>query len=387
MPDESATTTLTQQEIIILEHEQLRALINSMADGVIATDNEGKIMLYNGAALNILDSNIELTGNHIGNLLKLLDEHEQPIDSTRLITSTKTQSISRDFRIRYHDNSIINIYLSIAPVRRGFGSVNRGGFVVLVRDITHEKSLEEERNEFISVVSHELRTPVTIAEGNLSNASMMIERGGEVSSVHDIVQQAHDQILFLSSLINDLSTLSRAENGTLDANYVSINVHQLLTNLAENYMPTVEKKNLSLHTEIDPSLELLHSSSLYVREILQNFITNAIKYTEHGSITIGAKPASNGVTFTVSDTGIGISKTDQDQVFNKFFRSEDFRTRKNSGTGLGLYVTKKLARLISAEITLESTLDHGSTFSIFIPNMVAGSKQTMQFTGAAATAV
>jgi two-component system, OmpR family, phosphate regulon sensor histidine kinase PhoR len=387
MPEETALNNLTQQEIINLEHEQLRALINSMADGVIATDDEGKIMLYNGAALNILDSNVELYGTYIGNFLKLLDENEQPIDSTRLVTGTKTQSISRDFRLRYHDNSMINIYLSIAPVRRGFGSVKKGGFVILIRDITHEKSLEDERNEFISVVSHELRTPVTIAEGNLSNASMMLDRGSDAKSIENIVQQAHDQILFLSSLINDLSTLSRAENGTLDVNYVSINVHQLITNLAENYMPTVEKKNLSLHTEIDPSLELLHSSSLYVREILQNFITNAIKYTEHGSITIGAKPAQNGVIFTVSDTGIGISKTDQEQVFNKFFRSEDFRTRKSSGTGLGLYVTKKLARLINAEITLESTLDHGSTFSIYIPNMVAGAKPSMQFTGAAAAAV
>ncbi|MDQ3123525.1 MAG: PAS domain-containing sensor histidine kinase [bacterium] len=383
MPEDTLAATLSHQEVINLEHEQLRALVNSMADGVIATDEQGKIMLYNGAALNVLDSNIELSGAYIGNVLKLLDEKEQPIDSTRLVVNTKTQSISRDFRIRYRDKSIVNIYLSVAPVRPSYGSSSRGGFVILVRDITNEKSLEDERNEFISVVSHELRTPVTIAEGNLSNAAMIIDRDGDVKTVEKTIHQAHDQILFLSSLINDLSTLSRAENGTLDVNYVSINVHQLINNLAENYMPSVEKKNLSLHTEIDPTLELLHSSSLYVREILQNFITNAIKYTEHGSITIGAKPAENGVTFMVGDTGIGISKTDQEQVFNKFFRSEDFRTRKSSGTGLGLYVTRKLAKLINAEITLDSTLDHGSTFSIYIPNMDTGAKASMQFTPAA----
>ncbi|MBA2279080.1 PAS domain-containing protein [Candidatus Saccharibacteria bacterium] len=361
-------TDQDRQNLINLEHAQLRALINSMADGVIATDEQGRIMSYNGAALNVLDSNSALEGGYIGNTLKLFDETDQPIDGTRLVLETKTQTISRDYRLHYSDNSIVNIYLSIAPVHPSYGSDSQGGFVLLVRDITHEKSLEEERDEFISVVSHELRTPVTIAEGNLSNATLVIDKGGDASAITSAVHQAHDQILFLSSLINDLSTLSRAENGTLDVNIVSINVHQLLTNLSDNYRPSVEKKNLSLQVNIDPSLELLHSSSLYVREILQNFITNAIKYTESGTITIGAKPAGNGVNFTITDTGIGISKNDQEQIFNKFFRSEDFRTRKNSGTGLGLYVTRKLAKLINAEIKLDSVLDRGSTFTIFIPN-------------------
>src|SRR5690606_3609657 len=129
-----------------------------------------------------------------------------------------------------------------------------------------------------------------------------------------------------------------------------INVHQLIHTLSQNYVSEVEKKNLTMHTQIDPSLELLHNSSLYVREILQNFITNAIKYTEHGTITIGARAAEGGVEFIISDTGIGIGEAEQKQVFDKFFRSEDYRTRKSSGTGLGLYVTQKLAKLIGAKI-------------------------------------
>jgi two-component system phosphate regulon sensor histidine kinase PhoR len=365
---ESDTTSLTEQEIINLEHGQLRALINSMADGVIATDRFGKIMLYNGAALNVLDSNTAIEGEYIGNILKLLDMHEQPIDGTRLVTTSATQMISRDYRLRYGDGSLINIYLSVAPVKPSFGKEGLDGFVLLVRDITHEKSLEEERDEFVSVVSHELRTPVTIAEGNVSNALLAIDRQADVQTVKNAVSQARDQILFLASLINDLSTLSRAENGTLDVNFVSINVAQLLTTLGDNYKPSAEKKNLQLFVEIDPKLELLYSSSLYVREILQNFITNAIKYTEKGMVTIAAKQGQGGVIFTVTDTGIGMSKSDQDQIFNKFFRSEDYRTRKSSGTGLGLYVTRKLAKLIGADISVDSTIDVGSTFTIFIPS-------------------
>ncbi len=363
---------VTDQEVINLEHAQLRALINSMGDGVIATDEQGKITLYNGAALNVLDSNTALEGIYIGNALKLLDTHQQPIDSTRLVLDTTTQVISRDYSLRYSDGSLVHIYLSIAPVHPGYGSDGSSGFVLLLRDITHEKSLEEEREEFISVVSHELRTPVTIAEGNLSNALIIIDRDGDIRAIDNAVNQAHDQINFLASLINDLATLSRAENGQAQKiNVVSINVHQLLHTLAQNYVSEVEKKNIVMHTEIDPSLELLRSSNLYVREILQNFITNAIKYTEHGAITVGARPQEGGVLFTVSDTGIGISKNDQEQIFQKFFRSEDYRTRKSSGTGLGLYVTKKLAKLIGAEISVESALNKGSTFKIFVPSMAS----------------
>jgi len=367
MPEEPKPT-LSPQDVINLEHGQLRALINSMADGVIATDRLGKIMFYNGAALNILDSNSGIEGQYIGDILKILDEREQPIDGTRLVTTCQVQTVSRDFRMRLSDDSIINIYVSIAPVKPSFGSEDQEGFVLLVRDITHEKSLEEERDEFISVVSHELRTPITIAEGNVSNALLCIDKNSDINTIRNAVNQARDQVLFLASLINDLSTLSRAENGALNMSFASINVAQLMSALGENYRPSAEKKNLQIIIEIDPHLELLFSSVLYVREILQNFITNSIKYTETGTITISAKPAPGGVVFAVTDTGIGMSKNDQEQIFNKFFRSEDYRTRKSSGTGLGLYVTRKLSKIIGAEISVESTIDVGSTFTIFIPS-------------------
>lgn len=368
--DENNTQLSQSEPASNLERAQLTTLINSLSDGVIATDKEGNITTYNGAALNVLDSNTALEGMPIGNSLRLLDKEKKPVDLTNLVLETKTQTISRDYRLAYADGSLINVYLSIAPVKPKFGSGEKEGFVLLVRDITREKSLEEERDEFISVVSHELRTPVTIAEGNLSNAILTIEKEGDIQAVDNAVHQAHDQILFLASLINDLSTLSRAENGTIqNLNFTPINVVQLIQSLAHNYIQEIEKKGLTMSTEVDPSLEVIYNSSLYVREILQNFVTNAIKYTEHGSITVGAKPVEGGVEFSVSDTGIGISEHDQKEVFEKFFRSEDYRTKKSSGTGLGLYVTQKLAKLIGAKISLESVLNKGSTFKIFIPDM------------------
>ena len=350
------------------ERERLLSLINSMADGVVAVDEKGRIVLYNGAALNILDVNSSLAGKKIDSVAKIIDINNQTVNFTDQILLSKVQSTSRDLKISYPDGSISNLYTSVAPVRLGFGKDGNKGFVVLLRDITREKSLEEERDEFISVVSHELRTPIAIAEGNVSNAQFIVNKEKGSKQIKETLTIAHEQVVFLAGMINDLATLSRAERGVLKVEPEQINTHDLVEDLIKTYEPDAKAKNLMLKSDLDPKLELLNSSKLYVREVLQNFITNSIKYTEKGSVTIGAKQRESGVMFEVSDTGIGISKTDQERVFDKFFRSEDYRTRANNGTGLGLYVTMKLARIIHADINLDSVLNKGSTFSIFIPN-------------------
>ena len=358
------------EHIAELEHGRLTSLINSMADGVIAVDQKLVVAIYNGAALNILDINSELKGKHLGKFIKLVDRNNQVIDTDDLIKKTTTQFTTRDLLLEYPNGESINLYLSIAPVHFGFGVGGQRGFVLLLRDITREKSLEEERDEFISVVSHELRTPIAIAEGNISNAQFIIEKeGGVPDTIKKALDVSYDQIIFLSGMINDLATLSRAERGKLNVEVESINAHDLVEELQKDYSKDAEAKGLRLIARSDPELQLLQSSKLYVKEILQNFITNAIKYTQKGHIQVKAKAKPNGVLFEVSDTGIGISRADREKVFDKFFRSEDFRTRQSSGTGLGLYVTIKLANLIHAEINLESEINKGSTFSIFIPNL------------------
>ena len=369
MPEQPAKTEHEIQSAE-LERERLTSLINSMADGVLAIDAELDVVISNGAALNILDVNATVVGQPIDKFLHLVDKNNQKINIRKVIKDIKTSFSSRDWRVCYSDNDSINVYVSIAPVRLGFGKEGMRGYVILLRDITREKSLEEERDEFISVVSHELRTPIAIAEGNIGNMEFLLERAKvDDPMLSQAVSQAHSQITFLAGLINDLSTLSRAERGKLQVEVETINVHELIEDLVSAYSKDAEDKGLELLSEQDPNLELLQSSRLYVREILQNFITNAIKYTEEGHVTLGARIRREGVEFYVSDTGIGISKADKEKVFDKFFRSEDFRTRANSGTGLGLYVTMKLARLIHAEIDLQTEINKGSTFTIYIPNM------------------
>ncbi|HEU4715655.1 MAG TPA: ATP-binding protein, partial [Candidatus Saccharimonadales bacterium] len=111
----------------------------------------------------------------------------------------------------------------------------------------------------------------------------------------------------------------------------------------------------------------VNTSRLYLKELLQNFVTNAIKYTREGSITMVVKRDGDKITFEVKDTGIGISKSDQAKIFTKFYRSEDYRTRETNGTGLGLYVATKLAKKLGTHIKFKSRLNHGSSFSITIP--------------------
>jgi two-component system phosphate regulon sensor histidine kinase PhoR len=357
-----------------VEHEQLTSLINSMADGVIAVDEDMKIVFYNGAALNVLDVNSSMHDKQLGTVLRPVDHNKQDVNIEKMVQNVTIPTTSRDLLLPYSDGSMINLYLSVAPVHLGYhkDGAGKSGYIIMLRDITREKSLEEERDEFISVVSHELRTPIAISEGNISNAQFIADRTGDIAQIKTALKEAHDQILFLASMINDLATLSRAERGKLNVEVEAIDVQKFVQDLVQNYTPNAKEKDLELKTALDSKALVLKSSRLYTQEILQNFITNAIKYTEKGSVTIGAEPAvkgDSGIVFTVSDTGIGISKSDQEKIFDKFFRSEDYRTRKNSGTGLGLYVTMKLSRLLHAEISVSSELNKGSTFSIFIPDL------------------
>lgn len=359
-----------------LDHQRLLSLVNSMADGVIAVDNSMKIVLSNGSALNILDVNNSLKGRQLGEVVRPFDKNGNPIDIEKLVAGTKTQITNRDLLLHYDDNSGANLYLSIAPVHLSFGRKGQRGFVLLLRDITHEKSLEEERDEFISVISHELRTPIAVAEGNVSNALFVANKTpeGQLDAIKQALQQAHEQITFLADMVNDLSMLSRAERGDLTIEIEEIDIKALISELKDAYSSQAKEKGLIFTAEGPDSAGKFNSSRLYVQEILQNFITNSIKYTEKGEITLSTERKPEGVLFSIADTGIGISKSDQEKLFSKFFRSEDWRTRKTGGTGLGLYVSKKLARLLHAKITVESELGQGSTFSVLVPNMESPQK-------------
>jgi len=347
--------------------EQFVALINSMADGVLAIDKDRRIRVYNGAALNILNVNVSLEGKQVENYLPLINKKGRAVNLATKIKNMRGYFVSRDFSLVFPDSDNLNLYIGITPVASSYGHKD-SGYVILLRDITKEKTLEEERDEFISVISHELRTPAAITEGNISNAQMLLASKAKRDKISEALVEAHKQAVFLASLINDLATLSRAERGVLKVDPEEIKVNEFLKVLGKDFTPEAATKGLRVKVITNKKLKTLTTSRLYLHEVLQNFITNSIKYTNKGVITVSAEPADNGVTFSVKDTGIGISKSDVKHVFDKFFRSEDYRTRENSGTGLGLYVTMKLVRLLDAKVEVQSALDEGSEFKITVPN-------------------
>ena len=358
--------TLPGHKKASVEQDQLLALINSMIDGFLAVDKTGNIELCNGAAMSLLDTN-NLKGQKLSDCLHLIDKKARAIDPLQLLGSRTI--VSDDYKLRYNDGSTVFLHLNISPLKGSYGNQAEGGWVLLVRDITRDKLIEEERDEFVSVASHELRTPVAIAEGSISNAMLLAERSGANDSVKHSLAAAHDQIIFLSNLINDLSMLSKAERGSIGMEIDTFSPVKLAQSLAHDYDRMAAAKKLAIHFQSQASGQL-RSSELYIREILQNFLTNAIKYTEKGSITITVSATGNGFDFEVSDTGIGISKSEQAKIFEKFFRSSDWRVKEVTGTGLGLYVTAKLAKAIGATISINSELNKGSSFMLHVPNIV-----------------
>lgn len=365
-------TLLHSQARERLQYDRIMTIMNNLTDAAFSTDEKGGIQLYNAACLDLLDTNESLKGRNISDLFNLTTSDGKKTSLERILKEA-TRAVRRDdLNHTYADGESIRLEINFAPIRSSF-SVSKlkdeqGGYILIMRDVTKQKSLEEERDEFISVVSHELRTPITIVEGTLSNLEVMTSKSKAPSkaALNGAIDIAHEQTLYLSKMVNDLSTLSRAERGVADAPE-AIDVAALLQDMHQRYEKDAEAQKLHLNLDLGTKLGTVTVSRLYLEELLQNFITNAIKYTHKGSITIIAKRKKDMVTFTVKDTGIGISRSDQNKVFNKFYRSEDYRIRETNGTGLGLYVSAKLAHKLHTTINLESRLNHGSSFSFELP--------------------
>lgn len=359
------------------QHTQLLTLINSVDQAIISLDAQGVVQTYNAATLNLLDTNESLTGKKIDTIFHVHTTDDTPI---KLLDKLKTSDRMTEDDTLSHtfvDGESIRLGVTWTAIKNPIITSQVDGYIVVIRDITKAKSLAEERDEFISVVSHELRTPITITEGTLSNVQLFLERGADPKKLVSSVKDAHDQIIYLAKMVNDLSTLSRADRGVGD-NKERIDVTQLAQEMYNEYAPKAQKKGLVFNLDASGRLGSVMVSRLYLEEILQNFITNAIKYTPQGSVTLTIRRADKHIEFSVKDTGIGIAKNEHKKVFNKFYRSEDYRTRETSGTGLGLYVVQKLAKKIETEIHLTSRHNHGSTFSFSLPVYIQPLDETGQ---------
>lgn len=356
-------TLIEAQKNIIHEHEKVLAIINSIREAIVSVDIKGNIELYNSAALDFFDTNASLIGKNINNILKLTTLDGKTFNLKKVLVKNKSLFSRNDLSFNLGEEKI-RVEIELVAVSDVFLTKERlkdKKYILMIRDITKQKTLDEERDEFISVVSHELRTPVTIAEGAISNLSLAIEKDMPKQVLSKNADITYEQVKFLATMINDLSTLSRAERGVGDK-FVELNIKDLGQKILEKYHKNADEKGLNLELVMDNNLPSIKTSELYLEELLQNLIANALKYTKEGEIKISITNNEKNIRFMVEDTGIGISKSDQKKIFDKFYRSEDYRTRETGGTGLGLYVSSKLADKLDTKIELSSKLNHGSKF-------------------------
>lgn len=363
----------TSEEKERLERGRLETLINSMSSSIISFDANGIIRRFNSASLALLDTHSSIEGKSIDEIVSLTTKDGQSVSMFNFSKGLSLTEVRDDLYYKYADNEeTIRVEVTLSPIHATYSGQEQsekidGGYIMILRDVTKEKTLEEERETFISVVSHELRTPLSIAEGAIGNALFMNEKGmlsGDVLT--QSLNSVHDNVTSLSRMVNDLNTLSRAESND-DEVRESISVVELIDSLYKKYENTAAQKGLQLNIDRAPNLANVTASRLYLTDILENFLSNSFKYTTEGSVTLAANEANGIVTISVKDTGNGIAKTDLSKIFDKFYRSEDYRTRETGGNGLGLYIASRLAAKLGTTINVSSLYHHGSEFSISLP--------------------
>ncbi len=223
-------------------------------------------------------------------------------------------------------------------------------------------NVEQRRRELVSDLTHELRTPLTIVEGYLEGLA-----DGTIDASPEIYQRLSGETQRLKRLVNDLQELSKAEAGYLPIDAKKFDLRSLLKKLYDRFSNQLIESKKNLILSIPHDIPRAYSDPERVEQILVNLLGNALCYTSEGSVTMRAEVKQGMLWVSVIDTGIGISEEDLPHIFERFWRSDRSRNRKSGGTGIGLAITKHLVELQQGIITVESTLEQGSTFSFSIP--------------------
>lgn len=354
-------------------------VINAIADGVIAVDREGVIQLINPAAQQITGwGKQDATGLSYKSVLKLVDKNDQDLadtnDPIQQVLATNKEVQTSDLSLTTHSGKKLLTSIIVSPV----GQLGAGAIIVF-RDITAEKREEREQAEFISTASHEMRTPVASIEGYLglalNPATAQIDE-----KARDFITKAHEAAQHLGRLFQDLLDVSKAEDGRLSNNPKVIDVVRFIYDIVEGLRPQAEAKQLRLHFKPMPDDEeeserhlspvfYAHVDNDHLREVVANLTENAIKYTPSGDVIIDVTGDTDHVVISVADSGIGIPTEDIPHLFQKFYRVDNTATREIGGTGLGLYLCRRLAEVMGGRIWVESKFKEGSTFFLEVPRI------------------
>jgi len=343
---------------VIEEKNRIQAILNSMVDGVIALDWEGRVILLNPAVEQIFNlKQADCLGKNILGLIRNLEvelllksvlENQQPLsEEVKLINPEP-----RFFR------------LHATPLKGA--DREKGGVVVLFRDITEHKKLDEMRSEFVANVSHELRTPLTSIRGFLETLlDGALEDRDAARRFLEIISQETER---LTRLVDDLLDLSKIEQRRVVHRWQEVNMADLAARVLSMFRPRAQEKEIELHGRLPLDLPPVYGDPDMLAQVLINLVDNAVKYTPAGGrVDVFAETVDGRLAVTVADTGIGIPPESLPRIFERFYRVDKARSRELGGIGVGLAIVKHIVRAHGGKITVESTPGRGSSFTFTLP--------------------
>lgn len=357
--------TPTEQRI------EAEAIFMSIGDGAIATDEFGKITRVNPGALSILDfSESELIGGWFPKKIIAVDSNNVPINLIdRPITKAflTGQSISEKMFYRRKNGQLVPVAVTISPILLDDKPL---GAIEVFRDITLQEEIDRMKSEFISLASHQLRTPLSA----IKTYSHMLVDGymGEITSAQKkSLKTIINATNRMNELISTLLNITRIESGTIAVTPKIVVIEKLVEDVIKELTIMADNNQITLsYKRIGKGSTNIKTDALMVKEILTNLVSNSIKYTpENGSVTIIIKPRNSDILITVSDTGWGIPKYAQEQIFSKFFRAHNIVKRETTGTGLGLYLVKGLLDQLGGTIWFSSSEGVGTSFHFTLPRL------------------
>ena len=338
---------------ISTEKNRLQTVIATMADGVVMTDAEGKIVLANQAAERLF--NFREKDVITKPLIEAVRDHEADEILKLCLRTGQTQSVQ-------FETTVSKRFLRTIAVPITEGELT--GALLLFQDLTELRSVQTMRRELIGNISHELRTPI-------AGIKAMVEtlRDGALDdkeAATDFLTRIDSEVDRLTQMVSELTELSRIETGRAELEMAPTDLNLLIEGVITQLDPLAERLQVTMAVELASPIPLVTVDSDRIRQTVINLVHNAIKFNHHGGrVTVFTKADRESVTVSVSDTGIGIAKDDLPHVFERFYKADKARTR--GGSGLGLAIAKHTVQAHNGSIRAESEEGKGSTFSFRLP--------------------
>lgn len=348
------------------------AMLASIGDGFIATDSEGKIVLVNTVFEDMLGlKEAEVIGKLLVDVVPAADEtgtalptEKRPIRQALTNKSIKTKAITTTAFYTRKDGTLFPVTITVSPIITGGNLI---GAVEVFRDITHEHEVDKAKSEFVSLASHQLRTPLS-AIGWYAELLLEGEAGKVTKQQKEFLEQISASNNRMVALVKALLNASRIDLGTLASDPSPIDVIELAESVVGELTPQTEEREITLTKKYQSKKIVFNADANLLRIVVQNLLSNAIKYTPpKGKVTLTIALDEKNFHLTVSDTGYGIPKSQQDKIYQKLFRADNAKEKDPDGNGLGLYIVKSVIETNGGQIRFESEENKGTTFFIELP--------------------